>query len=83
MLPNLKLTAKTALVSNFRPDSPVWVWDGLWLPGVVAEVVRNSGQGFLVVQFQHGVSAPVAWADVIPRNPELGGSDRPQRRGLS
>jgi hypothetical protein len=75
------LTPKTAPVSKIRPDSPVWVWDGSWLPGVVAEVVWESGEELVVVQFQHGVSAPAAWADVKPRNPGLGGADRPQHRG--
>jgi CheY-like chemotaxis protein len=53
----------------------VWVWDGYWLPAVV--VGRGLTREFLVVRFEHGVSAPLPSANVRLRQPSLRGADKP------
>jgi len=64
-----------SLADTIKVNAPVWVWDGHWLPAVVA------GPGltpeFLVVRFEHGVSAPMPFANIRPRRPNLRGADIP------
>jgi hypothetical protein len=64
-----------SLADSITIDAPVWVWDGHWLPAVV--VGPGLSPDFLVVRFEHGVSAPVPSANIQPRQPSLGGADLP------
>jgi hypothetical protein len=63
--------------ADIRRHDPVWVWDGCWLPDVVADVLLEPDKTRFVVQFEHGVSAPVLPANVAPRNPGIRGADKP------
>jgi hypothetical protein len=54
--------------------SPLWVWDGTWLPATIAVTLDG---GVIIVRFSHGVSAPIAASKVAIRNPALHGTDRP------
>jgi hypothetical protein len=55
----------------------VWVWDGHWWPAVVTNAIAGRGEGLLLVRFEHGVTVPARPSDLQPRNPDLGGADRP------
>jgi len=66
--------------ASIKGYDPVWVWDGCWLPAVVADIVLEAGKPFFVVEFEHGVSAPVSSANVEPRNPGIRGADKPPGR---
>jgi hypothetical protein len=63
--------------ADIKRHDPVWVWDGCWLPAVVADVLLEPGKTLLVVQFEHGVSAPVSRTNIEPRNPSIRGADKP------
>jgi len=52
----------------------VWVWDSTWLSAVV---VNNASNGCVVVRLEHGVTFKVKTANVLPRDPDSRGSDRP------
>jgi CheY-like chemotaxis protein len=58
-----------------KVNTPVWVWDGHWLPAVVVGPGLTSE--FLVVRFDHGVSAPLPSANIRRRRPSLRGTDIP------
>ncbi|MBV8358480.1 MAG: response regulator [Deltaproteobacteria bacterium] len=64
-----------SLADTIKVNAPVWVWDGHWLPAVVVGPGLTSE--FLVVRFEHGVSAPMPSANIRPRRPSLGGADSP------
>jgi hypothetical protein len=63
--------------TDIKRHDPVWVWDGCWLPAVIADVLLEPGKTRFVVQFEHGVSAPVSRTNVEPRNPGICGADKP------
>jgi hypothetical protein len=58
-----------------RANAAVWVWDGYWRPAVVIGPGRTGE--FLVVRFEHGVSAPLPAANMRLRRPSLRGADMP------
>jgi CheY-like chemotaxis protein len=64
-----------SLADTIKITAPVWVWDGHWLPAVV--VGPGLTPEFLVVRFEHGVSAPMPSANIRPRRPSLRGADIP------
>ena len=64
-----------SLADTIKVNTPVWVWDGHWLPAVV--VGPGFTREFLVVRFEHGVSAPMPSANIRPRWPSLRGADTP------
>ena len=72
---------KTFRANQLQPDDPVWVWDGSWLPAVVAEVIHELYRKFLIVRFDNSGSAPALWEEVETRNPDAHGADRPRVRG--
>jgi hypothetical protein len=63
--------------SQIKRAAPVWVWDGYWWPAVVADAKR--GNGSLIVRLENGVTVPVQKARLQPRDPTLGGHDKPRR----
>jgi hypothetical protein len=64
-----------SLADTFIVNTPVWVWDGQWLPAVV--VGPGLTREFLVVRFEHGVSGPLPSANMRSRQPALHGADMP------
>ena len=69
---------KTVRANDIRPDDPIWVWDGCWLPAVVADVVFERDGRLVIVRFENGCSAPASGPDLKPRDPDARGSDRPR-----
>ncbi len=67
----------TSRAGHIKRGEPVWVWDASWLPATVADVVLESGRECLIVRFENGVSAPVSFADLKPRDPAVLGTDKP------
>jgi hypothetical protein len=63
--------------ADIKRHDPVWVWDGCWFPAVVADVLLEPGKTPFVVQFEHGVSAPVSGTNAEARNPSIRGPDKP------
>ena len=64
-----------SLADTIKVNAPVWVWDGHWLAAVVAGPGLTSE--FIVVRFEHGVSAPMPSGNIQPRRPSLRGADIP------
>ena len=64
-----------ALASAVGVNAPVWVWDGCWWRAVVIDM--GPKKEFLVVRFEHGVSAPILLANIRFRDPNLRGADKP------
>jgi hypothetical protein len=62
--------------ADIKRHDPVWVWDGCWLPAVVADVLLEPGKTLFVVQCDHGVSAPVSGTNIEPRNPGIRGAEQ-------
>jgi hypothetical protein len=58
-------------------ETAVWVWDGRWWPAVVSNAIADRDEGFLLVRFEHGVTAPARPTDLQPRDPDLRGVDKP------
>jgi hypothetical protein len=69
---------KTFQARDIKREDAVWVWHGLWLPAVVADVLLEPGRKFAIVRFENGGSAPVSFTAVEPRDPYAQGSDRPR-----
>jgi len=61
---------------QIKRAAPVWVWDGSWWPAIVADAECG---GFLIVRLESGVTLPVQRARLQPRDPALGGADKPLR----
>jgi len=68
---------KTFGTDDIRPEDPIWVWDGCWLPAVVADVVFEPNGRLVIVRFENGCSAPASVPDLKLRDPDARGSDRP------
>jgi hypothetical protein len=68
---------------QIEQGAPAWVWDQHWWPAVVVSKISAniiSGHRQLVlVRFEHAISAPVATANIEPRDPALGDADKPSR----
>jgi CheY-like chemotaxis protein len=64
-----------SLADTIKINTPVWVWAGHWLPAVV--VGPGLTREFLVVCFEHGVSAPLLLANIRLRQPSFRGADMP------
>jgi hypothetical protein len=69
---------------QIEPGAPVWVWDQHWWPAVVvnkisANIISGHHRQLVLVRFEHGISAPVSTANIEPRDPALGGADKPSR----
>ena len=64
-----------SLADTITVKAPVWVWDGHWLPAVV--IGPGLTPEFLVIRFEHGVSAPMPSINIRPRRPSLQGADIP------
>ncbi len=62
-------------------NTPLWVWHDGWWPAVAVEELSGTNETMLVVRLEHGVSVPASVTDVEPRNPALGGTDKPAERG--
>jgi len=60
-----------------EPATAVWVWDGSWWPATVTRALVHRGERLLIVRFEHGLTAPARPASLEPRNPDLGGADKP------
>jgi hypothetical protein len=60
-----------------RRDHPVWVWDGLWMAAVVAEVTAKGNDKSVIVRFESGV---LLWEAVEPRDPNSQSRDKPRHR---
>jgi hypothetical protein len=58
----------------------VWVWDGSWWPAMVTRTLLDCGERLLIVRFEHGLTAPARPATLEPRDPDVGGADKPCRR---
>ena len=69
---------KTFGADNIRPDDPIWVWDGCWLPAVVADVVLEPDGRLVIVRFENGCSAPASVPNLKLRDPDARGGDRPR-----
>ena len=74
----LRRRMKTFGADDIRPEDPIWVWDGCWLPVVVADVVLEADGRLVIVRFENGCSAPASAPDLTLRNPDARGSDRPR-----
>jgi hypothetical protein len=67
----------TFRIKSLEADAPLLVWDGGWLPAHLVEVPLDSATGHILVRFDHVVSAPIAIARVVLRDPARHGADRP------
>ena len=68
---------KTVRANDIRPDVPIWVWDGSWLPAVIAELVPEPDGRVVIVRLENGCSVPASMPDLQLRDPDARGSDRP------
>jgi hypothetical protein len=62
---------------QIEPATAVWVWDGSWWPAMVTRALVHCGERLLIVRFEHGLTAPARPASLEPRDPDLGGADKP------
>ena len=51
---------------SFGQGSKVWVWDSMWLPGVV---VLRAPMDRVLVRAEHGLTFTVTMTNVLPRDP--------------
>ena len=83
----MKANRRSADVARTVPQQPkytehgmaVWVWDGSWWPATVTRALVHRGELLLIVRFEHGLTAPARPASLEPRDPDLGGADKPCR----
>jgi hypothetical protein len=68
---------------QIEPATAVWVWDGSWWPAMVTRSLVHRGERLLIVRFEHGLTAPARPASLEPRDPDLGGADKPKDAGIS
>lgn len=64
-------------IDALAPETPLWVWDGSWLPAHLIETLLVPSTGWVLVRFNHGISAPIAASRILLRDPALHESDRP------
>jgi hypothetical protein len=64
-------------IDALTPETPLWVWDGTWLPAHLIQAQLESSTATVLVPFNHGISAPVAASRIVLRDPALRESDRP------
>jgi hypothetical protein len=63
--------------TQIEPATAVWVWDGSWWPAMVTRTLVDCGERLLIVRFEHGLTAPARPANLEPRDPDVGGADKP------
>jgi hypothetical protein len=44
--------------ADIKRHDPVWVWDGCWLPAVVADVLLEPGKTLFVIQLNTEFQLP-------------------------
>jgi hypothetical protein len=66
-----------SLPKQISVAAPVWVWDGHWWPGVVADA--RFARKFIIARLENGVTLPVQRTRLQPRDPMRHGDDRPRR----
>jgi hypothetical protein len=64
---------------HIEPAAAVWVWDGSWWPATVTHALFHRGERLLIVRFEHGLTVPASPASLEPRDPDLGGADKPHQ----
>ena len=62
---------------QIQRTATVWVWDGYWSPGVIADA--EPANKFIIVRLENGVTLPVQRTRLQPRDPTLHGNDKPLR----
>jgi hypothetical protein len=63
---------------HIEPATAVWVWDGSWWPATVTRALFHRGERLLIVRLEHGLTVPASPAGLEPRDPDLGGADKPK-----
>src|SRR5271170_7033759 len=73
----MDVAMKALRIDALEPLTPLWVWDGAWLPAHLIDPLLESASGLILVRFSHGISAPIDASHVVLRDPSLHESDRP------
>jgi hypothetical protein len=64
---------------HIEPVTAVWVWDGSWWPATVTRALFHRGERLLIVRLEHGLTVPASPSSLEPRDPDLGGADKPNQ----
>jgi|ERR1700761_9429917 hypothetical protein len=71
----------TFRADNFERGTPVWVWDGAWMPATVSDVMLEPDRAYAIVRFENGGSAPALFVDLEPRDPDGPCTEKPRWSG--